>query len=212
MGSNIVISGLTASGKTTHSQLLASSLGYEWFGASLVLKELLGVEGRYWLTDWDSARREGEIDRELDRRMVAEFVSRERTVFDAWALPWTSAEPALRVWLGSDVNSRARKVVVSRLRFGEPMLVADGRRVALEKDATSRALFRSQHGFDLFRDHEVFDLRFDLSALIAVPTVPASDVGIACFAPVLLHSVQQRLGIETAPIHLTSFQQKLSID
>ncbi len=208
---NVVVSGLTAAGKTTHCKLLAEFLGYDYFSASTALRDLMDNPGdeSYWNTEWDLLRESGELDRRLDERMLAELESRHDTVFDAWALPWTSKSSALRIWLHSDLASRANKVVVSRLRSGETLSVDEGLTIAKEKDRTSREMFLEHHAFDLFQDHDLFDLSFDLSTLISEPSVRASDIGIGCASHVIHAIVGLRLGRGTSERGLSQFQRSL---
>lgn len=188
---NIVISGLTAAGKTTHALLLAAHFGYKYVSASQMLAELAGQKvdsatDSWWLTSGkkiSTARADGSIDRTLDERMCQLANEFDRQVFDAWALPWTSDEPMLRIWLESDHRSRARKCFVSHLP-SPPTLEECGKHIE-EKDRESRHIFKSIHGFDLLGDDEVFDLIVDSSELISDSTREAADVGIATLDPVL---------------------------
>jgi cytidylate kinase len=205
---NVILSGLTASGKTTHAKILAAELGFNYFNASSILKRLVHKEGDVWLNEWDVARKSGELDRELDQLVIHEFDSRDCTVFDAWALPWTTDSPAVRVWIESDLHSRTRKVIVSRLRVGETLEFDKSLKIALEKDEVSQIIFKKLHDFDLFQDKKVFDVIVSNTSLIENPTIKCSDEGIAIFSPVLLSTVKKHLGC-SSDIILTKFQESL---
>jgi hypothetical protein len=96
---NIAFAGLTAAGKTTHAQRLASDLGYSYVSATDILFEILQVPdpgAHPWFTQLDmiNAAREGDaVDDELESRLAALARTRDRTVFDSWALAWISPSP-----------------------------------------------------------------------------------------------------------------------
>lgn len=181
---NIVISGLTAAGKTTHARLLAAHLKFDYVSASQLLATAAGVpvgnHEHWWLSSGSSvvaAREDAGLDEEIDRKLIALARTKKSTVFDAWALPWTSTVPMLRIWLQSDSPSRRRKCFVSHL--DDEISYDDCAAIIEEKDAESQAIFQRLYAFDLFSDHDVFDLILDLSQLIPQPTLECSRTSIA---------------------------------
>jgi hypothetical protein len=48
------------------------------------------------------------VDGELESRLVDLARTRDRTVFDSWALAWICPAPIVRIWIESDAPSRAR--------------------------------------------------------------------------------------------------------
>jgi cytidylate kinase len=181
---NIVISGLTAAGKTTHARLLAKHLGFDYVSASQLLAKAAGVKvhsgEHWWLASGATvaaAREEGGLDEDLDRKMVSLARGVDCTVFDAWALPWTSNAPLMRIWLQSDFPSRFRKCFVSHMN--ERVSYSDCVEIVEGKDDESQAMFKRLYGFDLFSDHEVFDVIIDLSELIPQPTLECSRESIS---------------------------------
>lgn len=183
-GIRIIVSGLTAAGKTTHCKQIAELLSVPYFSGSGLLSEMLGLPG-HWTPAVDLARDKGAVDREVDQLMVSKLKSSARGVFDAWTLPWLTTEPAVRIWIESDQPSRVRKATVTELRRGLHPKAGDVHRVVDEKDAFSRRLFARLYGFDLFTDHEIFDLVLDNSQYIPRATIPDSDKGISSFGEVL---------------------------
>jgi cytidylate kinase len=181
---NITISGLTAAGKTTHARLLASTLGYSYVSGSAVLAAAAGLSvdsDRDWWIPHGAAlsglRACDDLDREVDRRLVAWSHRESHVVFDAWALPWLSKAPMLRIWLQSEDGSRDRKCVVSHMG-SRPVTLEDARAIIVEKDAESREIFRRLYGFDLFIEHDCFDVVLDLSRLIPKPTRECSATSV----------------------------------
>src|SRR3954452_3663938 len=118
-GPNVAFAGLTAAGKTTHARLLAEALGYDYVCATDIVLEILGMESSsrgVWFERFDeirSARAGDGVDAELDRRLEEMAATRRSTVFDTWALAWLSPSPLVRIWIESDLASRARKCLVS---------------------------------------------------------------------------------------------------
>jgi len=186
---NIAFAGLTAAGKTTHARLLADALGYSYVSATDILFEILRVpeQGRdIWFTQLDaiSAAREGDaVDDELESRLEGLARTRDRTVFDSWALAWICPSPMVRIWIESDLASRTRKCLVS---LGEePRSLAECEAVLRAKDDHNRAMFLRRHGFDLFRDRSRYHAVLCNSHLIPCPASRDARRGIEAFAPVV---------------------------
>jgi cytidylate kinase len=186
---NIAFAGLTAAGKTTHAQRLAADLGYDYVSATDILFEILRVprDAHPWFNQADAisaARDDGAVDAELESRLVDLARTRDRVVFDSWALAWICPLPAFRIWIESDLPSRTGKCLVSL--GDEPRPLAECEGVLRAKDDYNRAMFRHRHGFDLFTDRERYHAVLCNSHLIPVATRQESRRGIEEFAPVLL--------------------------
>lgn len=197
VGTNIAFAGLTAAGKTTHARLLAAQLGYEYVSATDILLEILGHSGpreSVWFTHFEEiekARDGWAADIELEHRLIELCRTRERTVFDTWALAWIGPDPLLRVWIESDLPSRTRKCYVSQ-EVSDLSLKQCGELVR-EKDESTRVNFIERHGFDLRADRGRYDLILDNSDLIPEPTRECADLGISKFSPVILDAVRSKL-------------------
>lgn len=191
--SNIAFAGLTAAGKTTHAKRLAKELGYHYVSATDVLLEILGIDDpsdQVWFTrleEIQAARGDGAIDAELEERLVTMSRTRQRTVFDTWALAWIGDDPLVRIWLESDLESRVRKCLVSQ-RSGE-LGPKECRDLITEKDEFNRSMFRQRHGFDLFADRHRYDAILCNSHLIPEASSVAANAGIEAFAPVVYSAV-----------------------
>ncbi|MFD2415720.1 cytidylate kinase-like family protein [Amycolatopsis pigmentata] len=186
---NIAFAGLTAAGKTTHAKRLAAELGYDYVSATEILLEILGIEDasdQVWFTrleEIQSVRGTGAIDAELEERLVSLSRTRQRTVFDTWALAWIGDDPMVRIWIESDLESRVRKCVVSR---GRKRISPDtAKKLIQEKDEFNRTMFRTRHDFDLFTDRDRYNAVLCNSHLIPVATAAAANSGIQSFAPIV---------------------------
>jgi cytidylate kinase len=173
----ILVSGLTAAGKTTLCRRLASASGVPYISASQVLREHLSDEGGEWSPELDRKRKELSLERAVDMAMIGALRDRAAGVFDSWGLPWYSDEDAVRIWLESSRDSRLRKCYVSYLQRGTPKTFDECASTMDAKDAMSRAVFRANWGFDIFVDRGPFDLVVDCSAEIPVATVERAEAG-----------------------------------
>ncbi|WP_322777954.1 AAA family ATPase [Frankia sp. Cas4] len=190
---NVAFAGLTAAGKTTHARRLAADLGYDYVSATDVMLAILGIDtpsDGVWFERFDeiqAARRGDAADAELDRHLVALAATRQGTVFDTWALAWLSPSPMVRIWIESDLESRARKCLVSQERTR--LSLRDCRELVRAKDHDTRDRFVRRHGFDLFTDRARYDLIVCNSHLIPAADRECADAGIAIFTPVVREAV-----------------------
>ena len=174
---NVIISGLTAAGKTTHSKMLCEQYGLKYVSASQILLNLAGLPPEqpldFWVTSegreiskrisWD------EIDNE-SRRIESEA---DETVFDCQTLPWLCSKRCLVLWIESSLPSRIMKAIVSY--NGKSRLNA----LEVEKGITSKDRFAQEqifvkYGVDLFQDRAPFNFIIDISSFITAPTEEAS--------------------------------------
>jgi cytidylate kinase len=185
---NIAFAGLTAAGKTTHARRLAADIGYSYVSATDILFEILGMPTGVhpWFDQADAvslAREDGAVDAELESRLADLARSRDRTVFDSWALAWICPAPIARIWIESDLPSRTRKCLVSL--GDEPRPLGECEAVLRSKDDYNRAKFLRRHGFDLFNERERYHAVLCNSHLIPAATGHDARRGIEAFAPVV---------------------------
>ena len=198
MAEKIVISGLTAAGKTTHTKLLAAAYGFRAVHFTDLLLRELGIPGEpdngIWFSRFreiESMRAGGTIDRYVDEAIGELLANDEPMVVDATLAPWLHPGEQVNIWLGSDRASRAWKCTVSRL----PAAIStdDSLRLLDEKDSFTREYLWKERGLDLYVDRSCFDLILDNSHLISEPTQAAADVGIGRLHRVLLACLNLRL-------------------
>jgi cytidylate kinase len=186
-GSRIIISGLTAAGKTTHAKLLEKKFGFKYISASNTLLELMGVSSKDINPDFWASQNSKELsglrggdrsfDRLVDQTMSEIIANNENIVVDSWAASWLSKENALRIWLDSSLNSRIWKSMVSHGLPKDRSYEAYNL-LLTEKDNITRKIFLEEYGFDLFKDHEHFDLIIDITDFITDSSFTASKSSV----------------------------------
>jgi cytidylate kinase len=174
---NICISGLTASGKTTHAHLLAGEFGLTYVSGSQIQLNFMGVSPiqtkDFWITVeakklWNE-KQFSEIDSELLRleEINAGYI------FDTSTMPWRHKKPSLCIWLESDLDSRVLKSIVShrgRSQFADE----EYHEKIKEKDKSTIELYKKLYDINIGTDLSCFDLILDISSFISEPTLISS--------------------------------------
>jgi cytidylate kinase len=209
----IIVSGLTAAGKTTLCHRLARTLDLPYFSGSDALRTIIGNTEDQWSPGVDRQRTSLELEREVDLTMIGLLRDRRSGVFDAWGLPWFTLDSALRIWLESDEDSRLRKCYVSYLERGLPKSMEECFVILHGKDSKSRSVFAANWGFDLFTDRSPFDAIVDCSALIPTPTESAALRGAdATYRSVIRAFAKRNLVAESLVDHDGSLGDHAIID
>lgn len=178
---NIFIAGLTASGKTTHSYLLAGLYGLTYVSGSQIHLNLNGLnpiqDRAFWITQ-EATNLLNEIQFDLvDLELCRIEKNRSGCIFDSWIMPWRKKNQGLNIYLFSDINSRVIKGAISR-RENE-FYIDDSYKKQIEfKDASAINLYKKQYNIDITKDLSVFDLIIDISTFIEEPTFEASQKSI----------------------------------
>ncbi|MBF6427838.1 MULTISPECIES: hypothetical protein [Nocardia] len=179
---NIVIAGYTAAGKTTHARLLAESMGYETVWAAGLLLESLGFdvteESQLWFHRSEEVeRRRSAVAVDLDGYLVARAASEDNLIFDARYLPWAySSRDILRIWLESDLGSRARKCSIS-LGATAPR-VSECATSIYRKDLSDVTRVSDTFGVAYGPDYSLFDIVVDNSCLVLGSRGPDIALGV----------------------------------
>jgi cytidylate kinase len=167
----ICISGMAGTGKSTLSKKLAEKYGLRYFSGGDVLKELAKQEGydvsvQGW---WESPQglhflneriNDPKFDKAVDDKLL-EYANQGNVLLDSWTMPWLLKE-GFKIWLEASFEKRAARVAVR-----DGMTVAEAFGFLQEKEARTKAIYKSLYGFVLGEDFKPFDLVLDTDNLIA---------------------------------------------
>lgn len=188
---NIIISGLTAAGKTTHCKLLADKFKLRNISAASILAKESGIDASilnptdssFWISSTanslNSKRKQDiTLDLSVDATLKDLADKLENAVFDTLGLPWISSALAIRIWLESSFESRLYKALVSHQEnkdISEEYLC----NLIKNKDDRDRNYFLSIYNFDINSfDKNIFNLVVDISTFIQEPTSASSEESI----------------------------------
>jgi len=179
--SNICISGLTASGKTTHTHLLCGEFGLTYVSGSQIQLNFLGVSPiqskDFWITMEAKKLWNEDQFKKIDDELLRLETMTAGYIFDTSTMPWRRKYPALSIWLESDLDSRVKKSIVShrgRSRFKDE----EYHDHIKEKDKATMVLYRNLYGIDIGTDLSCFDLIIDISSFIMDSTLESSLLSI----------------------------------
>ena len=176
MKTNVIIFGFSGAGKSTAADLVGKKLGLRVVHPSSILRDLL--EGRRPRADrstagtgfWEGAsgvslftsrlRDAKPADMRADKILLKEL-KKGSVVMDSWTMPWLSPD-GIKVYLKASFDERARRVA-KRSRIS----LAESRRIVRMKDEETRKLNVRLYGFDMKKDHGVFDLVISTENLTA---------------------------------------------
>jgi cytidylate kinase len=174
---NVCISGLTASGKTTHSHLLAGEFGLTYVSGSQIQLNFMGVSPiqtkDFWITPEAKAFWDGDQFNRIDDELLRLESIGKGFVFDTSTMPWRHKHPSLCIWLESSLESRVTKSIVSH-RGNSQYTPAEYPDRIREKDRATTELYKGLYSIDIGTDLSCFDLILDITKLIQEPTLNAS--------------------------------------
>lgn len=154
----ITISGLAGSGTTTVCDRLCARLGWAYVNAGAVFRGLAQEAGLSLAELGRRAEADGCIDRQLDRRLVAQARERVPVVVEGRVTGWMAQRhqlPALKVWLQAALAVRAERV---GQREGKPL--AQALAETRQREASEAQRFATHHQIAL-SDLSVYDLVVD---------------------------------------------------
>jgi cytidylate kinase len=198
----LVISGLTAAGKTTLARKLADQFTLDYVSASTLLRQTLGDTSGHWSPELDLRRNDLSLERKVDLLVQDAFRQSEHAVFDCWGLPWLTGDvtgPAVFIWIESDPESRFRKCFVSYLERGAPKTYDECRDIVIAKDAKSREIFMANWGFDIYTDRSPFNIVLDASSLIERSDLETARQGAHALYQACLHGLRRTTGVPVVP-------------
>jgi cytidylate kinase len=174
---NVCISGLTASGKTTHSHLLAGEFGLTYVSGSQIQLNFMGVSPiqtrDFWITEEAKTFWNAEQFNRIDAELLRLEQLSDGYIFDTSTMPWRHKRPSLCIWLGSELDSRVIKSRISH-RGRSHFSPTEYRQKIIEKDKSTIELYRSLYSIEIGHDLSPFDLILDISSLVTEPTLHES--------------------------------------
>lgn len=211
----LVISGLTAAGKTTLAHKLADQFTLDYVSASKILRQTFGDTSGHWSPALDLRRNDLSLERKVDHLVQEAFQQSEHAVFDCWGLPWIAGDvtgPAVFIWIESDLESRFRKCFVSYLERGTPKTYDECRDIVIAKDAKSREIFMANWGFDIYTDQSPFNIVLDASSLIPRADLATAQQGARSLYQACLHGLRKMNGVPTGPSPSPSTDSRHLVD
>jgi cytidylate kinase len=189
---NVIISGLTAAGKSTEARLLVQEYGFNYLSASQTMLKLAGLARQqatdFWVTPkgLQLIRRFAwsDVDEEI-RRVEKQSCN---TVFDCLSLPWLHTKKCMVIWLESSLPSRVMKAVVSHQGQNDLTVDQVEHRINL-KDQLARHRIQTQYGVDISSDRSPFNLIVDVSSLITTATEESARRGISQTHQIIANAV-----------------------
>lgn len=167
MKTNIIIFGFSGSGKSTIAELLGKKLGLSVVHPSSILKELLQGEvpnlnyskagTGFWESDIgiqlfkDRLKGKQSLDFVCDQILLEEL-EKGNIVMDSWTMPWI-AESGFKIYLKSK-----KKIRIERVAKRSNISKYRAKQVITMKDNETRNLYLKHKGFDIKKDHKVFNL------------------------------------------------------
>ncbi len=167
----ICISGMAGTGKSTLSKKLAQKYNLKCYSGGDALKELAEAEGYnvsrqgWWespegLTFLKERVSDSKFDKAVDAKLF-DYARQGNVLLDSWTMPWLLQE-GFKIWLMASLEKRAARVAVR-----DKITVEEAFRVLEEKEARTKAIYKSLYGFDLGEDFAPFDLVLDTDNLNA---------------------------------------------
>ena len=167
----ICISGMAGTGKSTLSKKLAEKYQLRYFSGGDVLKELAQQEGYdvsvqgWWesptgLKFLNERANDPKFDRAVDDKLL-EHAQQGNVLLDSWTMPWLLKD-GFKIWLEASFEKRAARVAVR-----DGLTVSEALDVLKEKEARTKAIYKSLYGFGLGEDFKPFDFILDTDNLSA---------------------------------------------
>jgi cytidylate kinase len=175
----ITVSGPPGSGKSTNAAGLAEALELEHVSGGDIFRSMAADRGMTPVEFNEHAEDDGDIDRDLDRRLREIATSRDGLVLESRLAGWLAGDHAdLRFWFDAPVAVRAE-----RIADREEKPVARAREETLRREASERKRYLAYYDIDI-DDLSIYDAAYNtarwgperfLDALVA--TVEAYDPG-----------------------------------
>ncbi len=169
----LIVSGLTASGKSSVSKKLAKKFSLEYFSASSKLRKILPKKD---FNVWESKKgidavkfrlKNPQYDRKLDSFIIRLFKKSSNIVMDSWVASWKVKDKnTLKIYIKADQKIRAERVS-KRDGITAKQALAFMR----QKDKLTAEIYKNIYGINVESDFTPFDIVIDTSYLDLKDTV-----------------------------------------
>lgn len=154
----VTISGLPGSGTSSLCKRLAERSGWLYINAGQIFRDMAAEAGASLVDFGRHAEADGDIDRQLDARMIEQARDADRCLLEGRVTGWMVHRhrlPALKVWVHADVHTRAQRVAA---RDGQSL--DEALSACLAREESERLRYAAHHGIDL-SDLSLYDLVVD---------------------------------------------------
>ncbi len=163
----VIVSGLTASGKSSVATSLALNFGVEYFSASSKLKTLLPKKD---FMVWESKKgieavkfrlNNPKYDKKLDSFILSYFKTKKDIILDSWVAPWKiNDKETIKIYIKADEAARAKRVSMR-----DKISQTDALKFMREKDRLTKNIYKKIYGIEIDKDFLPFNLLIDSSNL-----------------------------------------------
>jgi cytidylate kinase len=158
----ITVSGLPGSGTSTTCKGLREKLGWPYANAGAFFRQLAADQGISLAELGRRAEAEGQVDRQLDERMVQLALAEKDLILEGRLTGWMVLRrgvPALKVWCQAPLEVRAGRVAQRDQQTAPEAL----REVAV-REGSEHQRYARHHQIDL-DDLSIYDLVLDTAQL-----------------------------------------------
>ncbi|MFB6108284.1 MAG: (d)CMP kinase [Haloplanus sp.] len=166
----LTVSGPPGSGKSTTAAGLAAALGLDHVSGGDIFRELAAERGYSPVEFNELAEEDGQIDRDLDRRLYDVARERDGLVLESRLAGWLAGDAAdFRFWLDAPVDVRA-----ARIADREEKSVARAREETRRRERSERKRYADYYDIPI-DDLSIYDLvvntaRWPADGVLAVLT------------------------------------------
>jgi cytidylate kinase len=143
----ITISGPPGSGKTTVGRLLAEKMKFEFISTGMVFREMAKERGVSLLKFGEMALENSDIDKELDKRIVAISIERKKLVLEgrlAGHMLYLNGVKSFKVWIDAHIHKRAE-----RIAGREKKVIEHVREEIIAREECERERYKKIYDIDL---------------------------------------------------------------
>jgi predicted cytidylate kinase len=155
----VTVSGLPGSGTSTVCTLLAEMIHWRYINVGEIFRDMAQEQGASLSSYGAQAEQDGEIDRQLDARVIAMAqASSGGVILEGRLTGWMAHRhdlPTLKVWLQASISARAQRVGQRDGQTSEAAATAMS-----EREASEAKRYAEHHEIDI-SDLTIYDLVID---------------------------------------------------